>query len=39
MVEYIAAEAAAKLHADLEKSAGYEVVYGDYDWTLNAQEN
>jgi hypothetical protein len=39
VVDYIAAKAGAELHADLEKSAGYEIVYDDYDWALNVQEN
>ena len=39
VVDYIAAAAGAGLRADLEKSVGYKIVYDDYDWALNAQEN
>ena len=38
LVDYVASVAPDSLRSDLESATGYEIVFRDYDWTLNVAE-
>jgi len=35
LIDYVSSEASATLRAELDAASGYEVVFRDYDWSLN----
>ena len=39
LVDYVSSEASEMLRAELDAASGYEVVFRDYDWSLNGSFN
>lgn len=39
LVDYVSSEASETLRAELDAASGYEVVFRDYDWSLNGSLN
>ena len=39
LVDYVSSEASETLRAELDAASGYEVVFRDYDWSLNGSIN
>ncbi|NOR35466.1 MAG: DUF547 domain-containing protein [Woeseiaceae bacterium] len=39
LVDYVSSEASETLRAELDAASGYEVVFRDYDWSLNGSFN
>jgi hypothetical protein len=35
LIDYVSSEASGPLRAELDTTSGYEVIFRDYDWSLN----